>query len=178
MGFYRDLPSGNITMANSTFPRKNCYQWPFSIQVAISQIARGYFQENPIKPWVFLGFSYGFPMVFHRFPMVFLWVFHGFPMVFLWFTIWDPNICSRQVVFQWPGASARQLPQREDGQTITASPARHLVVSERMPNLGAYLNGLTFHGKIYRKPEIFPWNMGFSCNFSVKPINWISYYSI
>ena len=29
-------------------------------------------------------------------------------------------------------------------------------------------NGLTFHGKIYRKPMMFPWNMG----FSLKPINW------
>ena len=27
-------------------------------------------------------------------------------------------------------------------------------------------------GKIYRKPWIFPWNMGCSCNLSLKPINW------
>ena len=31
-------------------------------------------------------------------------------------------------------------------------------------------NGLT-KGKIYRKPLIFPWHMGVSCNFSLKPIN-------
>ena len=32
-------------------------------------------------------------------------------------------------------------------------------------------NGLTY-GKICRKPLIFPWNMGVSCNFSLKPTNW------
>ena len=36
-----------------------------------------------------------------------------------------------------------------------------------------FLNGWT-QGKIYRKPWIFPWNMGYSCNFSLKPIHWIS----
>jgi len=28
-----------------------------------------------------------------------------------------------------------------------------------------------FKGKIYRKPSIFPLSMGFSCNFSLKPIH-------
>ena len=40
--------------------------------------------------WVFLWFSYGFPMIFlwfsYGFPMVFLWFSYGFPMVFLWFS--------------------------------------------------------------------------------------------
>ena len=36
----------------------------------------------------------------------------------------------------------------------------------------SYFNGLV-ERKIYRKPLIFPWNMGLSCNFSLKPINWI-----
>ena len=33
------------------------------------------------------------------------------------------------------------------------------------------VNGLV-QGKIYRKPSIFPLNMGFSCKFSLKPIHW------
>ena len=31
-------------------------------------------------------------------------------------------------------------------------------------------------GKFYRKLLIFPWNIGLSCNFSLKPINWLITY--
>ena len=44
--------------------------------------------------------------------------------------------------------------------------------SRQIPISHESFNGLT-SGKIYRKPWIFQWNMGFSCNFSLKPINWI-----
>ena len=31
--------------------------------------------------------------------------------------------------------------------------------------------------KIYRKPSIFPWNIGVSCNFHLKPIHWTYVFS-
>ena len=39
-------------------------------------------------------------------------------------------------------------------------------------SLNHWFNGLV-DGKIYRKPLIFPWTMGFSCYFSFTPISWL-----
>ena len=37
------------------------------------------------------------------------------------------------------------------------------------------INGLV-DGKIYRKPWFLPWNIGLSCRFSLKPIQWSNVY--
>ena len=52
-----------------------------------------------------------------------------------------------------------QLPRKNSFNTIKTS--------STPISICALINGLTC-GKIYRKPSIFPWNMGVSCNFSLK----------
>ena len=39
------------------------------------------------------------------------------------------------------------------------------------------INGLV-DGKIYRKPWFLPWNIGLSCRFSLKPIQWLHQWMI
>ena len=111
---------------------------------------------------------------------------YGFPMVFLWFAhspIGFPSFCANldQVPKSWPASMSPRF-GKEIGVRGVGQP-QHLIHGEswwvnhivhsrtHRPRSMAWQK----HGKIFtgNQPD-FPMKiMGFSCNFSPKPINWL-----